>query len=109
MARKVLCPHCGISSEYEGEDEIHCRFCARDFIVDTKDFQNVRFIESNDGYHSWYSQPTAYHTIYECLNYPDKCDGCIHLDSTFCRNGRIDFRLERSKCIGETPLSDMMK
>ncbi|MEA4920828.1 MAG: hypothetical protein VB078_07900 [Clostridiaceae bacterium] len=107
MARKVLCPHCGLSSEYESEEETHCGFCLRDFTIDSHDFQNVRFIESNDGYHSWYSQPTAYHMIYECLSYPDKCDECIHFGGTFCRNGRIDKRLERSTCIGDTPLSGM--
>jgi hypothetical protein len=60
MKRKVICPHCGLSSEFENSAALHCRACAKDFIIDTQDFQNVKLIESNDGYHCWQARPTAY-------------------------------------------------
>ena len=100
MKRKVICPHCGLSSEFENSEELHCWACAKDFIIDKHDFQNVKFIESNDGYHCWQAQPTAYHTIYVCLNYPAQCGQCVHNGRTFCMEGRIDFRLPANAFIG---------
>jgi hypothetical protein len=64
-------------------------------------FQSVKFVESNDGYHCLQAQPTSYHTIYVCLNYPGQCAGCIHDNSTFCIDGRIDFRVPFTAVIGE--------
>lgn len=101
VKRKVICPHCGMSSEMKGDLELHCWACAKDFAVDGRDRQNVKFIQSNDGYHCWQAQPTAYHTIYACLNYPEECDGCIHEKSTFCMDGRIDFRMPVGAVIGD--------
>ena len=101
MERKVICPHCGLSSEFECGGHLHCWVCAKDFVVDECDFQNVKFIESNDGYHCWQSKPTAYHTVYACLNYPKQCERCIHNSGTFCMEGRIDFRLPVDAIIGK--------
>ncbi len=101
MIRKVICPHCGLNSEFVSNLELHCWACAKDFIVDEHDFQNVKFIESNDGYHCWQSQPTAYHTIYACLNYLKQCEKCIRNNGTFCMDGRIDFRMPADAVIGK--------
>lgn len=102
MVRKVICPHCGLSSDYGSDAVLHCWACAKDFTIDEHDYQNVKFIESNDGYHCWQSQPTAYHTIYACLGYQKQCEACIHNDSVFCRSGKIDFRMKRTTVIGQT-------
>ena len=101
MKRKVICPRCGMSSEMESSLELHCWACAKDFTIDEHDRQNVKFIQSNDGYHCWQAQPTAYHTIYACLNYPELCEGCLHENGTFCMDGRIDFRMPVNAVIGE--------
>jgi hypothetical protein len=99
MIRKVICPHCGLSSDFDGV-EIHCQACAKDFGVNERDFQNVKFLESNDGYHCWQAQPTAYHIIYACLSYPEQCEACIHNGGVFCRGGKIDFRMPVTTVIG---------
>ncbi|MDD4511468.1 MAG: hypothetical protein PHY23_11255 [Oscillospiraceae bacterium] len=101
MNRKVICPHCGMSSEFEGRSELHCWACAKDFTVEECDFQDVNFVESNDGYHSWQSQPTAYHTIYICRNYPQKCGNCTYRNKTFCFEGKIDIRMPVNAVIGQ--------
>lgn len=101
MRRKVICPRCGLSNEQEDGQKVHCWACAEDFTVDEHDFQNVKFVSSNDGYHCWQAQPTAYHTIYRCRSYPQKCDGCIRKDQTFCLEGRIDIRMPVSAVIGK--------
>jgi len=101
VKRKVICPHCGMSSEMKSGPELHCWACAKDFTIDERDRQNVKFIQSNDGYHCWQAQPTAYHTIYACLNYPELCEGCLHENSTFCMDERIDFRMPVGAVIGE--------
>ncbi|HCA28105.1 MAG TPA: hypothetical protein DEP23_00245 [Ruminococcaceae bacterium] len=51
-----------MSSELDSGSVLHCWACAKDFVVDERDRQNVKFIQSSDGYHCWQSQPTAYHT-----------------------------------------------
>ena len=96
MERKVLCPVCGLSNDFVSPRRMRCRSCGNNFEITENDFQNVKFIEINDGYHSWQSQPTAYHTIYACLSYPDLCNRCIHKNDLFCQNGKIDFRQKRS-------------
>lgn len=101
MKRKVICPHCGISSEMESGSALHCWACAKDFTIDGNDRQNVKLIQSNDGYHCWQAQSTAYHTIYACLNCPEQCEGCLHEKGTFCMDGRIDFRMPVGAVIGE--------
>ena len=101
MKRKVICPHCGMSSEMESGPEIHCWACAKDFTVDEHDLQDVKFVESNDGYHCWQAQPTAYHTVYICHNYPQKCDMCIRKNKTFCFEGKIDIRMPVNAVIGQ--------
>lgn len=72
----------------------------RDFTVDEHDLQDVKFVESNDGYHCWQAQPTAYHIIYACLNYPELCEGCLHVRH-LCIIGLIDFRMPAGAVIGE--------
>jgi len=101
MGRTVICPHCGFSSEPEDCQNVHCWACAKDFVLDEHDFQNVKFISGNDGYHCWQAQPTAYHTIYVCLNYPQKCDACIWDNKTFCFEGKIDIRMPVGAVIGK--------
>ena len=49
---------------------LHCWACAKDFVVDERDRQNVKFIQSSDGYHCWQAhlrrfgqQITDYHKL----------------------------------------------
>ena len=101
MKRKVICPHCSLSNDFNNSSELHCWACAKDFTVDEHDFQNVKFMESNDGYHCWQSMPKEYHSIYVCLNYPKKCGRCIRNQETFCNNGKIDIRMKKTAVIGK--------
>ena len=115
MTRSVLCPKCNAVNDYpfpattniEHTDRgvafsiqnadcepIVCFFCGEQLKLDSHDFQNVEFVESNDGYHSWYSQPTSIHTIWRCKTHPLLCRACSHnaASDIFCNRGRIDIR-----------------
>lgn len=92
MDRMVICPFCGHSIPAK---EQPCFYCSGTVAVAEHDFQDVLLESTNDGYHSWYSQPTAYHMIYRCMNYPRLCKGCINEEGTLCRNGKIVIRVAR--------------
>ena len=91
--REVICPTCG----YIARSLSACTLCKTPISIPDDDFQDVEWVGSDDGYHSWGSQPTAVHDRFRCLSHPRHCDQCIHnaASDTFCVNGRIDIRRER--------------
>lgn len=98
MQREVICPSCGHNVS---ADNTVCTHCKKEIRLAENDFQSVAFESANDGYHSWYAQPTAYHTVYRCLNYPGSCAHCAHREDHLCRsNGKIDIRVARKEQFG---------
>lgn len=85
----ILCPACTRGNEPSRKV---CALCGADVRRRDGDSQRLLLEDITDGYHSWYSQPTAYHRIYRCVNYPGACAGCLHLRDGFCVNGRVDVR-----------------
>ncbi len=98
MTREIICRQCGHSNETTKEQ---CYICSAVVEQNRHDFQDVVFVGSNEGHHSWYSQPTAYHHIYQCKNFRVKCKECIWHGGTFCINGKIDIRFARTTEDGE--------
>lgn len=91
--RTVICPVCGHTSTVGST----CWHCKQVVELDPNDFQDVVFRGVDDGYHSWYSQPTSIHERYVCRNCPHACPDCVHGDESdlFCRRGAIDIRRRR--------------
>lgn len=91
--REVICPTCG----YIARSLTACVLCKTPITLPDDDYQDVEWVGSDDGHHSWYSQPTAVHDRFRCLSYPRHCAECVHnaQSDTFCANGRIDIRRER--------------
>lgn len=91
--REVICPTCG----YIERSLTVCSICKSPVNLPDDDFQDVEWTGSDDGHHSWYSQPTAVHDRFRCLSYPRHCERCLHntRSDTFCVSGRIDIRRER--------------
>lgn len=87
--RSVICRACRRCVTPDGGD---CPACGAKIDVPENDFQDLEFECITDGYHSWYSQPTAYHRIYRCRNYRESCGQCLHNADAFCRNGKVDLR-----------------
>ena len=92
--RRVICPVCGHDNDY-GRD---CIICGNPVELDETDLQDVVFTGMDDGYHSYYSPPTSYHTRYRCANYGPACSQCVHASSSdiFCyAGGKVDIRRRR--------------
>lgn len=84
-----LCPVCTCGNSPE---RTTCALCGANLRTEEEDYQLLRLEDITDGYHSWYSQPTAYHRIYRCANYPRVCGKCVHRKGGFCVGGRVDIR-----------------
>lgn len=91
--RRIICPVCGNAND-EGNA---CWKCGHPIELASNDYQDVVFWRIDDGYHSWYSQPTSIHTRYRCKNHPLACRGCAHYSSadTLCHSGVVDIRRMR--------------
>ena len=85
----VLCPVCTCGNPLE---RTVCALCGSQLRTKEGDYQLLRLEDVTDGYHSWFSQPTAYHRIYRCVNYPRACEECVHRVGGFCIGGRVDIR-----------------
>ena len=98
--RQVICPTCGHTSTVGAT----CWHCKQVVELASDDFQDVAFRGVDDGYHSWFSQPTSIHERYSCTNYPHACEGCVHAatSDTFCWRGSIDIRRRRRQRLDGT-------
>ena len=85
----ILCPACTRGNEPGREI---CAYCGADVRRRDGDCHLLLLEDVTDGYHSWYSQPTAYHRIYRCINHPNACAVCLHRRDGFCANGYVDIR-----------------
>ena len=85
----ILCPTC---TRGNAPSRDTCAVCGADIRRREGDYHMLVLERITDGYHSWYSQPTAYHRIYRCVNYPGACAACLHGHDGFCINGSVDVR-----------------
>lgn len=89
MDRMVICPSCNKGTFVETG---YCIFCKAKLELLEDDCRFLYLEDYTDGYHSWYSQPTAYHAIYRCINFPHACSICTHRKERCHLNGKIDIR-----------------